>query len=667
MEQPVKMSNTHLPDIIELRGVKQMYEGREDPIINDFNLLIEDKPNQGQFIVVLGPSGSGKCVAEGTWIIVDEGIRRIEDLFSNKECNDDTVYSVDSKINVKVDSNIEPISHKYYGGLKDTIKITTTNGVVIEGTHVHPLLVFRNGSHQWIKMGDIKSSDMLVQEAYQGLFKSNSYRAPLPRAIPRSYLSANRKILKYKRMGLNNREISKLTNIDPMTVGRHVNNKFGKINNPKFKAPTHMSDDTAYYLGLLSGDGSINNYVGLTTIDSEIKDFFIEYTKQTFNCNVTISHKNGTDALLLRPDGNPFYSEWMRKVFGGACNSDNKDVPKSIRLSSFRHQLAFLQGLMDTDGHSDVDNKRAEISLNSIHLIDFVCNMLSAMGIQYTRSLRGKSHRVSIRQSCNLHKLFRLNRKKQPINSSKSPCDVRIELPIKSIEYSKSKVYDLTNPVSHSFVANSLVVHNSTILRYIAGLQKPTEGEILLYEKPRVKTDRIGMVFQQYSSLPWMTVLDNVALGLQYQNVPKKERRDRAMEMIKKVGLEGHENKWAKYPTLSGGQLQRVAIARSLLYDPKILLMDEPFGALDIETRYQMQDLLAEIWVDIHPTIVFVTHDIPEAVYLGDDIYVMGRDPGNIIGHYRSPLPFKRDRSMKRQNNFRNQVSEIEDFMTGTS
>lgn len=204
----------------------------------------------------------------------------------------------------------------------------------------------------------------------------------------------------------------------------------------------------------------------------------------------------------------------------------------------------------------------------------------------------------------------------------------------------------------------------STILRYIAGLQIPTEGEVLLYEKPRQKTDRIGMVFQQYSSFPWMSVLDNVALGLEYQGMSKAERHEKAMEMIKKVGLEGHEHKYAQYPTLSGGQLQRVAIARSLLYDPKILLMDEPFGALDIETRSQMQDLLAEIWIDIHPTIIFVTHDISEAVYLGDDIYVLGRNPGNIIAHYTSPLPHKRTRDMKRQNAFVSRVNEIEDFMT---
>lgn len=204
------------------------------------------------------------------------------------------------------------------------------------------------------------------------------------------------------------------------------------------------------------------------------------------------------------------------------------------------------------------------------------------------------------------------------------------------------------------------------ILRYISGLQNPTEGEVLIHGRPRKPDDRVGMVFQKYSSLEHMSVLDNVALGLRYQGISKKERNEKAMEMIKKVGLDGHEHKYAKYPLLSGGQLQRVAIARSLAYETKILLMDEPFGALDVETRAQMQDLLAAIWGSIHPTVVMVTHDIDEAVYLGDDIYVMGRNPGNIRKKFRSPLPFDRNRSMKRSPEFIRTAQEIEDYITTT-
>ena len=204
----------------------------------------------------------------------------------------------------------------------------------------------------------------------------------------------------------------------------------------------------------------------------------------------------------------------------------------------------------------------------------------------------------------------------------------------------------------------------STLLRYISGLQTPTSGEVLLYGRPRQASDCIGMVFQKYSSLEHMTVLENVGLGLRYRGVPKKERNAKAMEMIAKVGLDGHEHKYAKYPNLSGGQLQRVAIARSLAYESRILLMDEPFGALDIETRTQMQDMLAKIWLSITPTIILVTHDISEAVYLGDTIYVMGRNPGNITKAFLSPLPLERNRAMKRSSDFTKTVQEIEDFMS---
>lgn len=203
----------------------------------------------------------------------------------------------------------------------------------------------------------------------------------------------------------------------------------------------------------------------------------------------------------------------------------------------------------------------------------------------------------------------------------------------------------------------------STILRYIAGLQKPTSGEILFKAKPLTENDRIGMVFQQYSSFPWMTVLENVSLGLKYQGLSSTEANSRAMEMIKTVGLEGHEKKFAKYPVLSGGQLQRVAIARSLLVNQEILLMDEPFGALDTYTRLKMQDFLLEIWEKVHPTIVLVTHDISEAVYLGDDIYIMSSNPGVIVEHIKTDLPKHRTREIKRKSSFVDIVYHIEDKM----
>ncbi len=203
----------------------------------------------------------------------------------------------------------------------------------------------------------------------------------------------------------------------------------------------------------------------------------------------------------------------------------------------------------------------------------------------------------------------------------------------------------------------------STLLRYIAGLQKPTEGTVLLKGRPVGPDNRVSMIFQQYSSLPWMTVLDNVALGLRYQGVPKTERDARAREMIQLVGLDGHQDKYAQYPTLSGGQLQRVAIARSLMSNPDILLMDEPFGALDVKTRLQMQDLLLSIWERFSPTIVFVTHDIQEAVYLADDIYILKHAPSNFVRHIKVDLPFQRNRDTKRLARYDELVHEVEDAM----
>ena len=207
----------------------------------------------------------------------------------------------------------------------------------------------------------------------------------------------------------------------------------------------------------------------------------------------------------------------------------------------------------------------------------------------------------------------------------------------------------------------------STLLRYIAGLQKPTSGQVIIQGKPVSEENRVSMVFQQYSSLPWMTVLDNVALGLRYKGVARKERNEKAMELIELVGLEGHQDKYAQYPTLSGGQLQRVAIARSLLANPHILLMDEPFGALDIRTRLQMQELLVDVWHRFHSTIVFVTHDIREAVFLGDDIYILKSAPSHFAEHIHVDLPLMRTAAIKREPQYEALVQDVEDAMLRVS
>ena len=206
----------------------------------------------------------------------------------------------------------------------------------------------------------------------------------------------------------------------------------------------------------------------------------------------------------------------------------------------------------------------------------------------------------------------------------------------------------------------------STILRYIAGIQTPTEGKLMLKGKELNEDDRIPMVFQHYSSFPWFKVIDNISLPLILKGVSKKEAYDRAMEMVKVVGLEGHENKYAKYPLLSGGQLQRVAIARNLVANSEILLMDEPFGALDIVTRRSMQSFLRKIFQDnnnVDPTIILVTHDIREAIFLSTDIFILDINPANIRCHIEIDLPFVRDIHLKRESKFLEYVNYIEDFM----
>jgi len=155
--------------------------------------------------------------------------------------------------------------------------------------------------------------------------------------------------------------------------------------------------------------------------------------------------------------------------------------------------------------------------------------------------------------------------------------------------------------------------------------------------------------------------LQNVALPLILKGVPKEEANDKAMNMIKVVGLAGHENKWAKYPILSGGQLQRVAIARNLVVNPQILLMDEPFGALDTVTRKQIQLFLRSIFehAKLDPTVVFVTHSESEAVFLSSDIYILDSGPATIRHHYKIDLPEIRDESVRYSTQFTEFVNKL--------
>ncbi|MEW2417625.1 ABC transporter ATP-binding protein [Streptomyces sp. NPDC046866] len=169
----------------------------------------------------------------------------------------------------------------------------------------------------------------------------------------------------------------------------------------------------------------------------------------------------------------------------------------------------------------------------------------------------------------------------------------------------------------------------STLLDLLAGLTRPTSGRILLDGTPVTGpgTDR-GIVFQQYALLPWRTALGNVEFGLEATGVPRRQRAERAREFLDLVGLAGFED---RHPhELSGGMRQRVAIARSLAYDPDVLLMDEPFAALDAQTRESLQDELRRIWQRTGKTVVFITHGIEEAVYLGGRVAVMTSRPGRV-------------------------------------
>lgn len=182
----------------------------------------------------------------------------------------------------------------------------------------------------------------------------------------------------------------------------------------------------------------------------------------------------------------------------------------------------------------------------------------------------------------------------------------------------------------------------TTLINMIGGLDSATSGEVILDGKvvSGPGPDR-GMVFQGYSLFPWLTVKKNVEFGLKMRKVPKEERSKKADEYIKLVGLEGFENALPKQ--LSGGMKQRVAIARTLANEPQMLLMDEPFGALDAQTRVVMQELLSKISRETKTTILFITHDIDEAVLLGDRIYVMSRRPGTIRDVLTVDLPKERN------------------------
>ncbi len=208
----------------------------------------------------------------------------------------------------------------------------------------------------------------------------------------------------------------------------------------------------------------------------------------------------------------------------------------------------------------------------------------------------------------------------------------------------------------------------STILRLIAGLEPqhpPTTGSVLVQRQPVASpgADR-GMVFQDYTSFDHRTVLENVCFGLECQHVRRRDREELGRHWIERVGLDVATDQ-DKYPhELSGGMRQRVAIARTLILRPRIILMDEPFGALDPNTRLNMQDLLVGLWRDAEATVFFVTHSIEEAVYLGDRVYLLSSSPGTIREELEVDPPDRPAREMQRETPFQETVYYIRDMIT---
>jgi ABC-type nitrate/sulfonate/bicarbonate transport system ATPase subunit len=184
----------------------------------------------------------------------------------------------------------------------------------------------------------------------------------------------------------------------------------------------------------------------------------------------------------------------------------------------------------------------------------------------------------------------------------------------------------------------------STLFNIIAGLQEPTRGRVVIDGVDATGTiGRVGYMLQKHLLLPWRPLLDNIILGMELRGVPRREARERAMPLLRKYGLGGFER--AHPNMLSGGMRQRAALLRTLLFDTDVILLDEPFGALDAQTKLQMQEWLLGLWSDFGKTVVFVTHDIGEALFLSDEVHVMGTRPGRILDTISIALPRPRVRA----------------------
>ncbi len=204
----------------------------------------------------------------------------------------------------------------------------------------------------------------------------------------------------------------------------------------------------------------------------------------------------------------------------------------------------------------------------------------------------------------------------------------------------------------------------TTLLKCIAGILPLTDGEIILNGKKIIGPEKdIGMVFQDFSLFPWLTVRQNIEFGLKIRDIPLSERNTIVEYLLDVTGLKDSVDIYPKF--LSGGMKQKVAIARTLANDPKVILMDEPFGSLDNLTRAHMQGFLTNLWEKYHKTIIFVTHDIEEAIFLGDKVYVLSKRPTTIIKKFDVVFKRPRPRDLKSTQEFfifKNEIASYLDY-----
>lgn len=228
--------------------------------------------------------------------------------------------------------------------------------------------------------------------------------------------------------------------------------------------------------------------------------------------------------------------------------------------------------------------------------------------------------------------------------------DIQLRYPAKGREVTALDGLSLTiHPGEFVSVVGPSGCGKSTLLNLTSGILAPTTGRVILRGTPVTSIAQgLGYVFQSDALLPWKSVYDNIAMGLRLQKVPESEVKPRVEEWLERVGLAGFGQ---SYPhQLSGGMRKRVAIAQALVHDPDMLLMDEPFSALDVQTRNMMENELLSLWEGLHKTVLFITHDLEEAIALSDRIVVMTARPGRVKATYPIDLPRPRDITSVRLN-----------------